>query len=799
MATRGVNSASTDTPPLWARLEQLRGLAALRTLFCADLGYRAIGQPLSRRGWCEHARSAPAEDPLLLAAAGEDGRFHIVYARLASPRLPLDAERLIVQRLLPDHPYALFVFTDAEQGRWHFVNVAYHAQPERRRVFRRLTVGPEERLRTAAERLARLDVTGVADELAPLALQRRHDEAFEVEPLLTEFRRGYREAFEAFEGRVEGLPDAAQRRLYTQRRFNRLMVMAFMAKKGGPRFEDGADDLAALFGRFNFTLTESTPLDVEVAVDPEMLGTVFEELVTGRHASGSYYTPKPVVSFMCREALKCHLATCLGEPSREAVATFVDGHDPAALHHPEAVLEALRTVRTCDPACGSGAFVIGMMHELLDLRACLFAAAPLDTPSLFERKLAIIEQNLYGVDLDALAVDIARLRLWLSLAVESEEVPPPLDTNLDVGDSLMTPFPSPSGGFDIVVTNPPYLSTKHGFAREHRRALQRLYVTAKGQFDAYNLFVERGLQLLAPDGAFAFIIPKPVLTNSNMRPVRELLGACALTALADPGQVFTASVEPIVIAGCKSAAGEREVMLCGDGWVKHATFEAIRSPAGTWTFAPASTRLGTSAELAGLPTFGSLFTVTRGIECGKRDGCIHDEEGPARFPLLRGEDVEPFRVRFAGLWVERDDRVARFKPPSLYQGPSLLIRRVATDLIAAVDRRGHHVLNTLYVAKPRPDCAVGLDFLAGILNSSALNEYFHAVFLNDDEVFPYVRAEQLASLPIPIPTPEEEEAVSEAVRIIEGALESGAAEEAETHRRHLDALVVRVYRRCAAS
>ena len=65
--------------------------------------------------------------------------------------------------------------------------------------------------------------------------------------------------------------------------------------------------LHELFARFNFTITESTPYDVEVAVDPEMLGKVFEELVTGRHETGSYYTPRPVVSFMCREALKGYL------------------------------------------------------------------------------------------------------------------------------------------------------------------------------------------------------------------------------------------------------------------------------------------------------------------------------------------------------------------------------------------------------------------------------------------------------------------------------------------------------------
>ena len=84
--------------------------------------------------------------------------------------------------------------------------------------------------------------------------------------------------------------------------------------------------LTDLFDRFNFTVMESTPFDVEVAVDPEMLGKVFEELVTGRHESGSYYTPRPVVSFMCREALKGYLTGEDTGLSDEAIANFVDDH-----------------------------------------------------------------------------------------------------------------------------------------------------------------------------------------------------------------------------------------------------------------------------------------------------------------------------------------------------------------------------------------------------------------------------------------------------------------------------------------
>ena len=86
-----------------------------------------------------------------------------------------------------------------------------------------------------------------------------------------------------------------------------------------------------LFARFNFTITESTPIDVEVAVDPEMLGKIFEELVTGRHETGSYYTPKPIVSFMCRETLKEYLSAKLSTETQRPIERFVDNHDPSGI------------------------------------------------------------------------------------------------------------------------------------------------------------------------------------------------------------------------------------------------------------------------------------------------------------------------------------------------------------------------------------------------------------------------------------------------------------------------------------
>ena len=201
-----------------------------------------------------------------------------------------------------------------------------------------------------------------------------------------------------------------------------------------------------LFYRYNFTVQESTPLNVEVAVDPEMLGKVFEELVTGRHESGSYYTPRPIVSFMCREALKGYLTDAAAVPEA-AVAAFVDGHQTDGIDIPAAgrLAAALDRCRAVDPACGSGAYLLGLLHEMVDLYTLLYSDKLKATDAaLHDLKLRIISHSLYGVDLDPFATNIAMLRLWLSLSVDSA-VPlplPNLDFKIETGDSLTGPDPS---------------------------------------------------------------------------------------------------------------------------------------------------------------------------------------------------------------------------------------------------------------------------------------------------------------------------------------------------------------------
>ena len=198
------------------------------------------------------------------------------------------------------------------------------------------------------------------------------------------------------------------------------------------------------FSSYNFTIDENDPDDAEVGVDPEMLGRIFENLLEDNKDKGAFYTPKEIVSYMCRESLIAHLQTDIeDEPTKEAIRQFVTTHDAKALgtndRFRQQVDEALKNVKICDPAIGSGAFPMGLLKELFQCRTALEG---ISQHQAAEIKKHIIQQNIYGVDIERGAVDIARLRFWLSLIVD-EETPqalPNLDFKIMQGNSLLEQY-----------------------------------------------------------------------------------------------------------------------------------------------------------------------------------------------------------------------------------------------------------------------------------------------------------------------------------------------------------------------
>ena len=197
------------------------------------------------------------------------------------------------------------------------------------------------------------------------------------------------------------------------------------------------DELFTFLSGYNFTTDESTSQFQQVAIDPEMLGRIFENLLaemteeTGeqaRKAKGAFYTPREIVDYMCKESLKEYLKTKLPEDTYRDQRLFqlIDAPDKDFQDqdhnwrrdwkpYKDAIITALDDLKVLDPACGSGAFPVGMLQLLVRVYERL-------EPRFdgYKAKLQIIEKNIYGVDIEPMAVEIARLRTWLSLIVDEE-------------------------------------------------------------------------------------------------------------------------------------------------------------------------------------------------------------------------------------------------------------------------------------------------------------------------------------------------------------------------------------------
>lgn len=381
------------------------------------------------------------------------------------------------------------------------------------------------------------------------------------------------------------------------------------------QIEEGVTGSGVLdvFDRYNFTVNEAEPLEKEVAIDPEMLGKVFENLIeeNRRKGLGAYYTPREIVHYMCQESLINYLNTALNKEKelvpREDIEILIHTGDQAAHYeaarmsgtksykpelpkpietHARLIDDKLQDITVCDPAVGSGAFPVGMMTEIVRTRSAItpyFNDVRERTPYFFKRHA--IQNCLYGVDIDPGAVEIAKLRLWLSLVVDEEDVEqvkplPNLDYKVVAGTSLFgveknlfnnelfiqleklkpqyfdetdakkkailkrkiddlihqltngkeifdfeiyfSEIFHRKDGFDIVIQNPPYVQIK-GIPASDRRIYEERYRFATGRFNLFYLFIERCELLLKKQGIAAFIVPDRLLLNTQCKSIRTWL------------------------------------------------------------------------------------------------------------------------------------------------------------------------------------------------------------------------------------------------------------------------------------
>ncbi len=356
------------------------------------------------------------------------------------------------------------------------------------------------------------------------------------------------------------------------------------------------------FDQYNFTVREDEPLDKEVAVDPEMLGMVFENLIpeNERKGSGTYYTPREIVHYMCQSSLIGYLDSKINASQKlipkSELEKFIYHSDAFQEHDkkseetykskgkytktysikvPKSIKNNAKTldklladIKVCDPAIGSGAFPVGLMNEIVRIRIML-DAYNLYNHNQYDLKRHAIKHSLHGADIESSAVDIAKLRLWLSLVVDEDNFDdiqplPNLDYKIFPGDSLLgmkfdifdgdkidkfkdlkneyfdetsrkkkdglekdienilselSPNTNKSielyfcelfkegskGGFDIVIGNPPYIQLQKDGGLLANKYKNNKFETFTGAGDIYCLFYERALNIAATGGALCYI------------------------------------------------------------------------------------------------------------------------------------------------------------------------------------------------------------------------------------------------------------------------------------------------------
>ena len=563
---------------------------------------------------------------------------------------------------------------------------------------------------------------------------------------------------------------------------------------------DIGDGILDVFDRYNFTVKEDEPLEKEVAIDPEMLGKVFENLleIKNRKSKGTYYTPREIVHYMCQESLIEYL---YGEFNRGIVAYETLGADQMAMfgneskkeqldltiehrqrslinkkdietliRHGESVVEherrvvsegreigrysfklperiranALRIdeklagVRVCDPAVGSGAFVVGMMNEIIRARSALTPHVGKHqerTPYDFKRHA--IQNCLYGVDLDSGAIEIAKLRLWLSLVVDEEEREsiqplPNLDYKIVCGNSLLGVnklfnyeslkkleklkpryFNETSAvkkqkhkkqiddlisqmtnghkdfdfevyfsevfhekkGFDVVIGNPPYVALQKNSGELGRLYRNAGFDTFASTGDVYQLFYERGCELLMPSGGLlAYITSNSWLKAEYGKLTRSYFSDnhTPLRLIELGKDIFeSAIVDSSILIARHGKHGETGKAVDMDRLPKK-DFPPADNHWGAFqpqSEKPWSTLSGIEQtimdkiETIGTPLKEWDVKINRGVLTGYNPAFVIDDatrealiaEDPQSAdiikPVLRGRDIQRYRAKWAGLWL----------------------------------------------------------------------------------------------------------------------------------------------------
>lgn len=476
---------------------------------------------------------------------------------------------------------------------------------------------------------------------------------------------------------------------------------------------------------------------------------------------GVHYTPRPVVERTVGAALDPQIARI-----RDA-------------HAPDAAADRIADLRVLDPAAGTGRFLVGAVEHLAGavVERRREAGADVDPDGVRQR---IARSQVYGVDSDPLALELARAALWIHTGAVPRsfrvgnaltgpgpdgDPPDPPDAAGDRPLDWSAAFPDVRG-FDAVVGNPPYVRGRD-LPEPRRELLRARYGTAGGAFDLYVPFVERSAAL---GDRVALVVPNKWTTAEYGRRLRDrLLDRWGLESVVDLSalDVFEANVYPVILV-CAPGAGDRSPA------------PVVRAPGGAGGERSASIprslldRLGDRViplnldrDLADVfarvlrecGRWGEYADTSEGIHTGNvRGKLVVDEPLDDSRPLADGRSIRRYRVTPSGRWIRydpslvEDGEYADLRSRALFEGEKLLIRDISDRPVAAFDDRGLYALNTLYSA--RPTGVLSAKYLLAVFNSAFVARYFRSVYGGTHVRDGYLRFKPTFVEEIPVPDPD---------------------------------------------
>ncbi len=588
-----------------------------------------------------------------------------------------------------------------------------------------------------------------------------------------------------------------------------------------------SDDILARFTR------KLADYDYSTEVDVNILGHIFENslneieevtaqinageapTVSKRKRDGVFYTPQYITKYIVENTVGRLCAEKKAEMGIDEAEYFADKNRQMAtkkrlLDQLTRYREWLLGITICDPACGSGAFLNAALqflmaeHKLLDEMEAKITGSTIAFQAV---ENSILENNLYGVDINEESVEIARLALWLRTAKPHRKLNS-LNNNIKCGNSLISDpeiagekafdwqkeFPQvfEKGGFDVVIGNPPYVfarsSDSKGISQEDKNYYYNNYQLAKYQINLYHLFIERGDSLLKKDGMFAYIVPnnwmtintnvdlrKFILSRSNIKVVNfqkkvfeaaDVDSSIVLYQKNDRNQVVELLESPqlehiIPIYSCDTDIifKQKDYIINIDLYKNLENYNIVNH------IEKVSRELKDVATIkAGL----QAYEVGKGspicTEEMKKERVYHsyNKEDDSYYPYLQGVDVRRYALYWSGEYLKYGVNLAAPRTFNLYSTPRILVRQIPSQppyCINAVFENDIYLndRNSMNII----DIHLNPNFILGILNSKAISFWFaHKFGKLGRGLFPQFKINELSIFPIPQATEEQQTELS---------------------------------------